>query len=226
MLLSAKNLAGRMLHATDSVAGRVDQLLFDDITWKVRHIVVTIGGWLLGHSVLVPPSAVPSPGINTRSLFVPQTCAQLDSYPDLSTDPSVTYQHQLRALPAVPYWPCTLEPGFWAAGGYVGMLTDDPASENADTAGDPHLRGTRDVAGYRIVARDAPLGRASDWLIDDTTWSVRYLVITKRVWPWSERLLVAARDVRAIDWASRTVTIDRWREDVERSPVNQALAHG
>lgn len=216
MLLSTRSLARRRLAATDGVAGRVDQLLFDDTRWTVRHVVVSVGAWLTGRHVLLPPAAIASLDTTTAALAVAHTRAEVWACPDLSTDPPVTYQHQLRALQDRYSCSCTIETGFWAAKGHAGLPDNDSASERTETTGDPHLYGSQDIAGYRVVARDAAVGRVVDLLIDATTWRVRSMAIGLQLWPWGKHVLVMPRDVRLIDWASRTVVIDRWREDVER----------
>jgi hypothetical protein len=45
---------------------------------------------------------------------------------------------------------------------------------------DPYLRSTHDVTGHRIQAADGEIGHVENFIIDDETWAIRYLVIDTR----------------------------------------------
>jgi hypothetical protein len=49
-------------------------------------------------------------------------------------------------------------------------------------AWDHHLRSTHAVSGYNIQALDGDLGRLEDFIIDDGTWTIRYLIINTGTW--------------------------------------------
>lgn len=51
---------------------------------------------------------------------------------------------------------------------------------------DPHLRSTNAVRGYEIQALDDEIGHVEDFVIDDETWAIRYLVVATRNW-WPEK---------------------------------------
>lgn len=54
----------RRLQATDGALGEIDDLLFDDRDWAVRHAVVDTGRWLPGPKVLIPPASMGRPRTN------------------------------------------------------------------------------------------------------------------------------------------------------------------
>jgi hypothetical protein len=57
-----------------------------------------------------------------------------------------------------------------------------------------------------------------DFIIDDETWAIRYLVIdTKNWWP-GEKLLVSPRWITRVSWADRKVFVDLSREVIRHSP--------
>ena len=43
--------------------------------------------------------------------------------------------------------------------------------------GDPDLRSTNDVSGHHVEALDGEIGHVEDFLIDDQTWAIRYLIV-------------------------------------------------
>ena len=83
---------------------------------------------------------------------------------------------------------------------------------------DPNLRSTGEVTGYHIQASDGEIGHVEDFIIDDETWAIRYLVIdTKNWWP-GEKLLVSPRWINRVSWADRKVIVDLSREVIKHSP--------
>lgn len=52
-LRSCKEVIGYSISATDGEIGTVGDMIIDTQTWKIRYLVVDIGVWLLGRSVLI-----------------------------------------------------------------------------------------------------------------------------------------------------------------------------
>ena len=50
-----------------------------------------------------------------------------------------------------------------------------PAEPERD--GDPHLRSCGEVTGYYVAATDGDVCHVEDFLFDDETWAIRYLVV-------------------------------------------------
>ena len=64
---------------------------------------------------------------------------------------------------------------------------------------DPHLRSTKDVIGHSIQALDGEIGHVEDFVVDDETWIIRYLVVDTRNWLPGKRVLIAT------DWIDASV---------------------
>jgi len=47
---------------------------------------------------------------------------------------------------------------------------------------DHHLRSSHEVTGYHIQAKDGELGHVEDFIIDDETWAIRYLIVNTSNW--------------------------------------------
>jgi hypothetical protein len=89
---------------------------------------------------------------------------------------------------------------------------------NHTDEGDRHLRSVRAVTGYHMHALDGSIGHAEDFLVDDTDWKVRYIVVdTKNWWPGA-KILVAPRSVLDIDWAEGVVHLDADRQAIKDGP--------
>ena len=87
-----------------------------------------------------------------------------------------------------------------------------------EPAGDPHLRSTKSVTSYHIHATDGEIGHVEDFIVDDESWSIRYVTVdTKNWWP-GKRVLISPRSVREIDWTDGMMHLDIDRQHVKDSP--------
>jgi hypothetical protein len=70
--------------------------------------------------------------------------------------------------------------------GYYPYLERDSEQWKNFTVGekawDPHLRSTHQVTDYHIQAKDGEIGHVEDFIIDDETWAIRYLIVDTRNW--------------------------------------------
>lgn len=214
MLNSIKNLSGCRILATDGDAGRVRDVYLDDDGWTVRYLVVDPCKWLHKKHVLVLPSAVTSIDWNSRSIAVNLTRDQVDHGPDASSHEPVSSQleaeHQIYS-------------SVWAWGMPVLVPVDpefhvrepDPTSL---ASGDAHLRSSRVVRGYHIRAADDSIGHVDDFLFDDQTWAIRYLIADTRNWLPGKHVLISPKRVKDVSWSDREFRVDLSRRQIERSP--------
>ena len=73
--------------------------------------------------------------------------------------------------------------------------------------------------GYHIQATDGPIGHVENFLVDDETWGIRYLVIdTKNWWP-GQHVLMSPYTVRGISWSDRDVTLDVTCDKIKAGPA-------
>jgi len=52
---------------------------------------------------------------------------------------------------------------------------------------DRHLRSTKEVTGYQFGALDGEIGHVDDFIVDDETWAIRYLVVATKNWCLGKR---------------------------------------
>jgi hypothetical protein len=74
------------------------------------------------------------------------------------------------------------------------------------------------MRGYHIEGTDAAIGHVDDFIIDDETWAVRYLVIDTRNWWLDKKVLVAPHWTSRISWAEKKVFVDLSRQAIKNSP--------
>jgi hypothetical protein len=223
-------LHGFRILATDGEVGSVRETYFDDDQWVVRYLVVDTGGWLSGRSVLISPYAVKFIDWQTRAIAVNLTREQVQHSPDVDTHQPVSRQqeaeyHRYYGYPQ--YWPYAT---YWAWGAIPIVVPPEPqiqaeegeqrrADTDADRAGaDAHLRSSRAVIGHRIQASDELIGHVEDFLFDEETWAIRYLIVDTRNWLPGKHVLVSPEWVRGVSWGEQTLSVDLTRRQIEESP--------
>ena len=91
-------------------------------------------------------------------------------------------------------------------------------SAQDENSWDPHLRSTKDVTGHHIQANNGEIGHVEDFIIDDETWAIRYLVIDTNNWWIGKRILVSPQWIDHVSWDELKVFIDLPRESIKQSP--------
>jgi sporulation protein YlmC with PRC-barrel domain len=91
-------------------------------------------------------------------------------------------------------------------------------SVQAEKAWDPHLRSTHDVSGYHIQAADGEIGHVEDFIIDDETWAIRYLVVDTRNWWPGNKVLISPKWIERVSWNESKVFVNLTREKIKHSP--------
>ena len=224
MLWRSSELIGYGVRATDGSIGSVADLFFDDTSWTARWAVVDTGSWLPGRRVLLPPSALGRPDARAREFPVDLTQQQIKDSPDVATDAPVSRQRESDIYGYygwTPYW----HPGYVpAAGAPLAAplpLTDPPRRAPDGTeppSGDPNLRSANEITGYYVRATDGDIGHIEEFLVEDGSWAVRYVVVdTKNWWP-DRKVLVSPRWFRDVSWGEQRVHVDLTRAQVEKSP--------
>ncbi|SFF43868.1 PRC-barrel domain-containing protein [Pedobacter antarcticus] len=226
MLYNVKSLVGFHIGATDGEIGKVEDFYFDDETWTIRYLVVKTGGWLSGRKVLISPSAVNQPDWENEIFPVNLTQEQIKNSPDIDTDKPVSRQQEIELYShyAWPYYGIG-GVGFYGGMGMTGMtetrtpLEESIAASNPDQqTGDPHLRSTSEVKGYQIHATDGEIGEVEDFVMDDNSWTLRFMVVDTGNWFPGKKVLISPRWLTDIQWSNSAVYLDLPVDAVKNSP--------
>ncbi len=236
MLRQASTLSGSTVNATDGTIGHVKDAYFDDEGWAIRYLVVNTGNWLVGREVLISPYSVKAPIGRDGVVAVTLTRGQVEASPDIDTHQPVSRQHEfeyrdyygygdywyggdLWGISAYPVLPLHPAPG--EAAGATERWRDAPEASLQDV----HLRSTESVTGYHVQASDDGIGHVQDFIFDDASWAIRYLVVdTRNWWPGGRKVLVSTRWIDRIDWADRTVFTALTRDEIKGSPAYDEAA--
>jgi hypothetical protein len=220
MFRNTNTLQDYAIHATDGMVGHVRDFYFDDQAWVIRYLVVETGNWLMGRRVLVSPMLFAVPEWTARELSVTRTCEQIRNSPDIDTERPVSRQQEAQYLgyyQSPYYWGGT---GLWGDEMVPDMLVAGPPAAQPDphASDDPHLRSCLAVTGHHIQALDGELGHVSGFLVDDTTWAIRYLVVDTSNWWLGSQVLIAPLWIDAVNWGERSVSVSLSRQAIRTAP--------
>jgi hypothetical protein len=236
MLRSTQSLLGFSLGTPDGNVGKVKDFFFDDEAWTIRYLVVSTSVWL-GRDVLISPYAVGTAHGENKVLPVAITKDQIKHSPTIDTDRPISRQYEKSYLGYYGYpnywgsagsWgdgdhPGTLLNGI-GAGVYPGYLGFLKAPSDPEQAADPHLRSCEAVEGCHIHATDGDIGHVRGFMIDDRTWSIRYLVVNTSNWWLGHEVLLSPEWIQYVSWAESKVGIDLARQAIRDAPAYRSDA--
>ncbi len=67
-------------------------------------------------------------------------------------------------------------------------------------------------------ATDGQIGHVEDFIIDDETWAIRYLIIDTQNWLPGKKVLLSPRWIESVSWDESKVFVSISRKAVEQSP--------
>lgn len=222
MLRSLKDLERYTVSATDGDIGNVMDFFLDDERWAIRYLVVETGALFERREVLISPIAFRRVEWSGHRFYVDLTKSKVQCSPSVETDKPVSRQFEWDNLSHYGYPYYWGQSGLWGASTCPGLLatakwsnaSNDPSFKPHDV----HLRSASEVRGYHVHGSDEEIGHVRDFVVDDETWEVRYLVIATSNWGFGKKVLVAPQWTDRISWAEGTVTLGLSREAIRNSP--------
>jgi hypothetical protein len=228
MLRKTRDLKGARLGARDGEIGHLKDFYFDDDRWTIRYLLADTGNWLPSTKVLISPLTVKS------IHFAAHKVIEVDLDKDqIKHSPTMDAHKPVSEQIHVQYGTQLLWPDYW-----VGPLVWEPASvrrgvspppvlaesdshhaEQTTNNEDSHLQSAEAVTGYAIQALDRHFGHIEQFILDDETWSIRYLVADLRNWLPGKRVLLAPQWISSVNWLESRVYIDFDRATIQRSPA-------
>ena len=230
MLRSTNALLGFTIGATDGDIGHVEAFYFDDTSFTVRHLVVDTGGWLPARKVLISPRALPAIDWDGKRINATLTKSQVEQSPNIDTDQPVSRQQEInfhRYYGYPDYWD---GPYLWGLGPYPVVSAEGEPREferrwewEPKKPGDLHLRSSAVVIGYHVEATDGEIGHVDDFLVEDSSWAIRYIVVDTRNWWSGKTVLVSPEWVDRIAWSDSKVHVGVTRQQIRESPAYDPL---
>lgn len=219
MLIKEKAIMGCALDSFDGQIGKVKDFYFDDHHWTIRYLVADTGTWLSGRKVLISPHALSATDTDNRLITVTLTKKQIENSPLLDNETSISRQFEKE------YYEYYTWPIYWIGlfewGNYPYIVRDFGCEKHVPEDKqkvDSHLFSTHTVRGYHIQAMDGEIGHVDDFIIDDETWTIRYLVINTNNWWPGKKVLISPRWIDRVTWDEAKVYVHLQRETIRSAP--------
>lgn len=238
MLHALKALQDCEVAGIDGHVGHVKDFYFDDHEWVIRYLVVETGSWLASRKVLLSPRSIRSVDWFQNRLSVSLTQEQIKNSPGIDADKPVSRQYELDYSGYYAY------PYYWGGYGIWGeqMYPDEILAEYPDSNlmqteraeannkfaaaerarhrdDDPNLRSCKEVTGYHVHAIDGAIGHIESFLMDEKTWSIRYVVVYTSNWWVGRKVLVAPQWITQVRWPDESVNVGLSRDAVRDAPL-------
>lgn len=204
----------------DGEIGKVKDFYFDDNFWAIRYLVADTGNWLIGKQVLISPYSLVAISDKEENIVVKLSEKEIEECPPLDSDKPVSRQfeesyYNYFKLPA--YWNGR---HMWGAWPYLMPEEQIRMEETQDLeeSWDPHLRSTESVTDYNIEAKDGGIGHVEDFIVDDETWAIRYLIIDTKNWWGGKKVLISPQWIERISWDDMKVFVNLSQERIKQSP--------
>ena len=221
MLRSLKDLERYQLSATDGDIGTVEDFLMDDRRWVVRYLVARTGTFFDERNVLLSPISFRRADAATQRFHLALTKEKIKHSPCVDAHQPVSRQYErefYRYYGYPAYWGSA---ELWASGSSPAELSRgswEPSKKAHDPA-DAHLRSAKQLCGYHVQGSDAEVGHVADFIVDDDTWAIRYLVLETSNWLFGKKILVAPHWATSVSWDERKLHLSLSREQIGNSPA-------
>lgn len=222
MLRSLKGFERYTVRASDGDIGVVVDFYLGDEHWVVRYLVVETDAIFENHQVLISPISFRKADWSSHRFHVGLTKAKVQSSPSVETDKPVSRQFEwdyIRYYGYPNYWG---QSGLWGSEAHPNLLAEAKWSnepiEYYAKPNDIHLRSASELRGYHVQGNDGEIGHIEDFIVDDETWEVRYLVIDTSNWWFGSKVLVSPHWASRVSWGEGNVYVDLSRESIRNSP--------
>jgi hypothetical protein len=194
MLCELKALIGSPVVATDSEMGSVRNFLFDDLSWKVRYLVVDVGNWLKRRDVVLPISTLEKPDWANKTCCAHLTKDQVRNSPDVDAEEPVSRQQEIA-----------MHNYFGPLASWVDSEFGSPSIPTGmkyplHTAEVLHLRSASHMLGYHKWATDGDFGILEGFVMDEASWHLGYLDVKSGDWLQNRSVLIPTRWVQSVSW--------------------------
>jgi hypothetical protein len=186
----------------DGDIGHLEQFYFDDRDWKITYFVVDIGTWLHGKKVLMSPSAIIGVDASTKTINAAFTKQQVQESDDVGRHKpeGLEQPHDYSLYLGLPY--------------YLGLN-----AWNDSEAYDNHLRSSKVVSRYNVMAVDGEIGQIEDGIVEDQTWSIQYVASTIGNWWSAKKVLLPTEWILWVSAAESNVYVSLTRNNIATAPA-------
>jgi hypothetical protein len=101
------------------------------------------------------------------------------------------------------------------------LLPADKLKEADIPPDDDHLRSTRALAGYKIVATDGQPGTVSGFLVDHKSWAIAGIVVEAGHWYAGKQILISPSMVKKVSYETSELSVSLTMVDIQRTSEDE-----
>jgi sporulation protein YlmC with PRC-barrel domain len=222
MQYEVSSLIGYSMAAKDGIIGKVEDFYFDDERWTIRYLIVKTGNWLSGRNVLISTNTLTKASWKTGLFPLNLTIEQIQNSPDIDSNRPIYRQHE-KTLNDYYSWGNYWEDGYYLGGIWSvapvldkeGLIERNKPDKPANN--DQHLRSCNQVSGYHIHASDGEIGHIKDFIVDDKTSQIKFIVVDTHNWFGGKKVLLDVKKITEVEWNNSKVFVDMTINSVKNS---------
>jgi hypothetical protein len=211
--------------------GKINDFYFDDEDWVIRYLEFDTSNWLIRRKALISPVALTAPDWKNKTIQTNLSQEQINNCPGIGVHRPVSRQQEIKyfAYYGYPiYWGGN---GLWGEGLYpAGLMSANSKRDPQPNAvaskaysiaqnDDPHLRSWEKVKGYKVQGADEDIGHITDFLVDEQTFAIRYVIVQTSDWWFGNQVLISPQWFSEVQWSDSTVIVKHTRDEIQSAPT-------
>lgn len=210
---------GSSLQAKNGEIGSIDDVYFDDKDWKIRYLITDNSNFLPGRRVLISPASTDKINFERKAIQVKLSKKDIEKSPVVNQGLLPSRETEIE-LKSYYNWPV-----YWGSGFLIGAgdLRENQASmrgSKKEIEVESNLKSCNEIMGFSIESKNKTIGYLNNYLFDDESWEIRYLVVDTKNWLLKERKILLAIDwIEKFDWDQSVFVTDLKSKAIRESPV-------
>lgn len=192
MLLTVSAIINYEIEARDGQSGTLNDILCENGKWRPRWLVIDSGTILPQKLTVLPFNLLKSIDREFGKAYVEATSEAIKNAP-------LYFSKDTAARPN-------------KSGKEVGV--DDETG--ADTGS---LLSLNTMIGFTIETNDGAIGTIFDFLLNDSDWNIRYIIVDTGTWLPGQKVLIAPNFVSLISNDKKLMQLTISREKVKHAPA-------
>ena len=79
-------------------------------------------------------------------------------------------------------------------------------------------RNIKSLEGYSLKATDGEIGKVDEFYFDDSSWTIRYMVVETGSWFSEKKVLLSPSIIKQADWENEQFAVGLTKEQIQNSP--------